>query len=69
MDGCYWLYPDDDNQNVIFEIGFNDPEWIVEVSKLECFEYTKIACKRFLELHPEIKYKQLLGGVLVYGEP
>lgn len=66
-EGCYWLYPEeyDDYKNVVFEFGFNDPDWSVSVSEIECFEYVKIACKRFLEIHREEKYCIFIDNALM----
>lgn len=59
-DGCYWYYSDmnspfesDRFEGVKFAVGFDDPDYTVYVSEQVCFNYTKEACLRFLEIHPE----------------
>ena len=41
QDGCYWYHPD----------------WIAIVTEQENLEYTEKACERFLEIHPDNKYR------------
>lgn len=69
VEGCWWYYPDlesaypeDVFEGVCFELGFADPANRIYVTEQENFEYTKLACQRFVEIHPE--HKRLITIIL-----
>ena len=71
QDGCYWYYDDIDDTNsgehcpkVCFEDGFDDPDWAVLITEQENLEYVRKACERFMEIHPEDKYRKLILEML-----
>lgn len=75
-DGCYWYYPDMDSpfpedrfEGVYFAVSYNDPDLTVYVSEEESFQYAKEACLRFLEIHPEEKYRSFLMNILDNWKP
>ncbi len=74
VEGCCWDYPDmnspfpeDRFEGVRFEIGFNDPNSTVYVSEQVSFEYAKMACERFLEIHPE--HREFLTNIIDNWKP
>ncbi|WP_218564886.1 ribonuclease toxin immunity protein CdiI [Psychrobacter phenylpyruvicus] len=46
----------------MFELGFDDPANRIYVTEQENFQYTKLACQRFVEIHPE--HKRLITIIL-----
>lgn len=52
QDGCYWYHPD----------------WIAIVTEQENLEYTEKACERFLEIHPDNKYRELIAYMLDFAK-
>lgn len=75
-EGCYWYYPDmnspypeDRFDGVYFAVGFNDPSSTVYVSEQVCFEYAKHACERFMEIHPELEYRNFLTNIINNWKP
>ena len=76
VEGTYCFYPDfnspdprDHFLGIEFASGFDDPEWTVYVPEKVCFAYAKQACERFLELHPEQKYRDFLNQILDNWQP
>ncbi|WP_150540086.1 ribonuclease toxin immunity protein CdiI [Actinobacillus vicugnae] len=69
QDGCYWYYSDSGNYKIYFELGFNEEDWIVEVSEDENFHFVEKACVRFLEIHPDEKYSDLIRYILENWKP
>ena len=76
VEGTYCFYPDfnspdprDHFLGIEFASGFDDPEWTVYVPEKVCFAYAKKACERFLELHPEQKYRDFLNQILDNWQP
>ena len=49
--------PRDNFEGVYFQDGLDDPDWIAIVTEQENLEYTEKACERFLEIHPDNKYR------------
>ena len=75
QEGCYWYYPDmnspdprDHFEGVYFQDGFDDPDWIAIVTERENLEYTEKACERFLEIHPDNKYRELIAYMLDFAK-
>ncbi|EEV88189.1 hypothetical protein HMPREF0198_1701 [Cardiobacterium hominis ATCC 15826] len=75
-DGICWSYPDlnspfpeDHFDGIVFSIGFDDPDYTVYVSEQTCFEYTKLACERFMKIHPEKKYQTFLMNIINNWRP
>lgn len=71
----YWRYPDNNSsfreehfRGICFANGYDDNDSIY-VTEQECFEYTKQACERFLEIHPEQKYRDFLMDILDNWKP
>ncbi|HFO6612835.1 TPA: ribonuclease toxin immunity protein CdiI, partial [Escherichia coli] len=61
LDGIYCNFPDmnsyDESEHfegVEFAVGYPpDEDDIVIVSEETCFEYVRLACEKYLQLHPE----------------
>ena len=75
QDGCYWYYPDMNSpdprehfEGVYFQDGFDDPDWIAIVTEQENLKYTEKACERFLEIHPDNKYRELITYMLDFAK-
>lgn len=75
QEGCHWYYPDmnspdprDHFEGVYFQDGFDDPDWIAIVTERENLEYTEKACERFLEIHPDNKYRELIAYMLDFAK-
>lgn len=73
LDGIYCNFPDmnsyDESEHfegVEFAVGYPpDEDDIVIVSEETCFEYVRLACEKYLQLHPENteKVKKLLSKI------
>lgn len=75
-DGCYWYYPDmespfeeDRFEGVRFAMVSSDPDDSIYVTEEESFQYAKEACLRFLEIHPEEKYRSFLMNIIDNWKP
>ena len=75
-DGAYCHFPDQNSydesehfEGVEFAIGYPPPEDdIIIVSEKECYQYVRLACRRYLDLKPEDanKINVLLEKMLEY---
>ena len=45
-----------------------DLDWIVIVTEQENLKYTEKACERFLEIHPDNKYRKLITRMLDFAK-
>lgn len=67
-EGCAWYYVDEDEENfdknhcVCFNSGFFESEVTVFLTEEENFQFSKLACERFYEIHPE--WKDLLQKIV-----
>lgn len=60
--------PRDNFEGVYFQDGLDDPDWIAIVTEQENLEYTEKACERFLEIHPDNKYRELIAYMLDFSK-
>ncbi len=75
MDYFYWFYPDKNSpypedrfEGIKFQIGIEEnSDMTVYITEQASFEYAKLACQKFMQIHPQ--YQQFLQDIINHFNP